>query len=153
MAGVQAYIRAAAHELRSSDYVFGCPVAPVVLDTLRDPAPIVEACRRTFETWQHMLAEALDGAERVRVIVQDLLSLARSDTSTHGPTDVRKVVTTALKLASPTLDGRAEVVQELEETAPVRANASSHTGSSNRRGSMARQYALFSLYLGFVCGL
>jgi PAS domain S-box-containing protein len=72
---------------------------------------------------QHMLAEALDGAERVRVIVQDLLSLARSDTSTHGPTDVRKVVTTALKLASPVLDGRAEVVPELEETAPVRANA------------------------------
>ncbi len=71
----------------------------------------------------HMLAEALDGAERVRVIVQDLLSLARSDTSTHGPTDVRKVVGTALKLASPVLDGRAEVVPELEETAPVRANA------------------------------
>jgi signal transduction histidine kinase len=72
---------------------------------------------------QHMLMEALDGAERVRVIVQDLLSLARSDTSTHGPTDVRKVVGTALKLASPVLDGRAEVVQEMEETAPVRANA------------------------------
>jgi len=75
------------------------------------------------EEAQHMLAEALDGAERVRVIVQDLLSLARSDTSTHGPTDVRKVVGTALKLASPVLDGRCSVVQELEETDPVRANA------------------------------
>jgi signal transduction histidine kinase len=72
---------------------------------------------------QHMLAEALDGAERVRVIVQDLLSLARSDTSTHGPTDVRKVVGTALKLASPVLDGCATVEKDLLETAPVRANA------------------------------
>jgi PAS domain S-box-containing protein len=72
---------------------------------------------------ERLLSEALEGAERVRLIVKDLLALARSDTSTHGPTDVQKVVSTAIKLASPVLDGTVTVSTALEPTAPVGANA------------------------------
>jgi len=107
-----------AHEINN-------PLTYVVLhlEKLRRSLPTLVPDADGRKDAERMVAEALDGAERVRVIVQDLLSLARSDTSTHGPTNVRRVVGTSLKLASPVLDGCATVETELLETAPVRANA------------------------------
>ncbi len=107
-----------AHEINN-------PLTYVVLhlEKLRRSLPKLVPDANGRKDAEHMIAEALDGAERVRVIVQDLLSLARSDTSTHGPTNVRRVVGTSLKLASPVLDACATVETELLETAPVRANS------------------------------
>ena len=48
---MRAYVRGAAEELAGSNYLFGCPVAPVILD-LPDPgSPLAEACREAMEEW------------------------------------------------------------------------------------------------------
>lgn len=51
VAAVRAYVGGAAEELESSGYLFGCPVAPVILD-LPDPgSALAEACREALDEW------------------------------------------------------------------------------------------------------
>ena len=59
--GVRAFIEAAAHELRDSGYVFGCPVAPIILDSPESSA-LAEVCQKALEEWQQVLVEGLDSA-------------------------------------------------------------------------------------------
>jgi TetR/AcrR family transcriptional repressor of lmrAB and yxaGH operons len=65
--GVRAFVEAAAHVLRDSGYVFGCPVAPIVLDSPESSA-LAEVCQEAFEEWQRVLVEGLGsgGIERGR---------------------------------------------------------------------------------------
>ena len=56
--GVRAFVEAAAHELRDSGYVFGCPVAPIVLDSPESSA-LAEVCQEALEEWQQVLVEGL----------------------------------------------------------------------------------------------
>ena len=65
--GVSAFVEAAAHVLRDSGYVFGCPVAPIVLDSPESSA-LAEVCQEAFEEWQRVLVEGLGsgGIERGR---------------------------------------------------------------------------------------
>jgi TetR/AcrR family transcriptional regulator, lmrAB and yxaGH operons repressor len=65
--GVRAFIEAAAHVLRDSGYVFGCPVAPIVLDSPESSA-LAEVCQEALEEWQRVLVEGLSsgGIERGR---------------------------------------------------------------------------------------
>jgi TetR/AcrR family transcriptional regulator, lmrAB and yxaGH operons repressor len=58
---VRAFIAAAAHELRDSGYVFGCPVAPIVLDS-PESSLLAETCREGLEEWQGVLIEELGSA-------------------------------------------------------------------------------------------
>jgi TetR/AcrR family transcriptional regulator, lmrAB and yxaGH operons repressor len=59
--GVCAYIEAAAHELRDSGYVFGCPVAPIVLDSPESSA-LAEVCQEALEEWHRVLSQGLGSA-------------------------------------------------------------------------------------------
>jgi TetR/AcrR family transcriptional repressor of lmrAB and yxaGH operons len=59
--GVRAFIQAAAHELRDSGYVFGCPVAPIILDSPESSA-LAEVCQKALEEWQQVLVEGLGSA-------------------------------------------------------------------------------------------
>jgi TetR/AcrR family transcriptional regulator, lmrAB and yxaGH operons repressor len=59
--GVRAFVEAAAHVLRDSGYVFGCPVAPIVLDSPESSA-LAEVCQEAFEGWQQVLVEGLGSA-------------------------------------------------------------------------------------------
>jgi TetR/AcrR family transcriptional regulator, lmrAB and yxaGH operons repressor len=65
--GVRAFVEAAAHVLRDSGYVFGCPVAPIVLDSPESSA-LAEVCQQALEEWQQVLVEGLGlaGIERGR---------------------------------------------------------------------------------------
>jgi AcrR family transcriptional regulator len=56
--GVRAFVEAAAHMLRDSRFVFGCPVAPIVLDSPESSA-LAKVCREALEEWQQVLVEAL----------------------------------------------------------------------------------------------
>ena len=56
--GVRSFVAAAAHMLRDSGYVFGCPVAPIVLDSPESSA-LAEVCQEAFEEWRQVLAEGL----------------------------------------------------------------------------------------------
>jgi TetR/AcrR family transcriptional repressor of lmrAB and yxaGH operons len=60
--GVRAYAEAAAALMRETDYTFGCPVAPVILDATADLAELALLCRRAFETWVDVLRRSFLGA-------------------------------------------------------------------------------------------
>jgi TetR/AcrR family transcriptional repressor of lmrAB and yxaGH operons len=64
---VRTFIEAAAHELHDSGFVFGCPVAPIVLDS-PESSVLAETCREALEEWQRVLVEGLGsaGVERER---------------------------------------------------------------------------------------
>lgn len=53
--GVRAYAEAAARLMRETDYTFGCPVAPVILDAAGGVAALAEICRRAFDSWAGMM--------------------------------------------------------------------------------------------------
>jgi TetR/AcrR family transcriptional repressor of lmrAB and yxaGH operons len=62
VSAVRAYVEGAADELEASNYLFGCPVAPVILD-LPDPgSALAEACRVAVDEWCGIYVEALTGA-------------------------------------------------------------------------------------------
>jgi TetR/AcrR family transcriptional repressor of lmrAB and yxaGH operons len=53
--GVRAYAEAAAQIMQESDYTFGCPVAPVILDATAGLSELADLCRQTFEDWLGLL--------------------------------------------------------------------------------------------------
>ncbi len=57
-AGVRAYAEAAAELMRESDYTFGCPVSPVILDASGGVAELAALCRSAFEEWAGLIATA-----------------------------------------------------------------------------------------------
>jgi TetR/AcrR family transcriptional regulator, lmrAB and yxaGH operons repressor len=59
--GVRAFVEAAAHMLRDSGYVFGCPVAPIVLDSPESSA-LAEVCQEALEEWEQVLVNGLGSA-------------------------------------------------------------------------------------------
>jgi PAS domain S-box-containing protein len=68
------------------------------------------------------LEEARSGAERVRAIVRDLKTFSRADEPARGPTDVRRVLESALNLARNEIRHRARVVTDLGEVPTVEAS-------------------------------
>ena len=69
------------------------------------------------------LSEASEGAERVRLIVQDLKMLSRPDDVALGPVDVAAVVRGAVKMAWHEIRDRSRLVEACDGVPPVRANA------------------------------
>jgi AcrR family transcriptional regulator len=53
--GVRAFLEATARILRETDYTYGCPVAPVILDATGGLPELAEICRRAFEEWIGLL--------------------------------------------------------------------------------------------------
>jgi TetR/AcrR family transcriptional repressor of lmrAB and yxaGH operons len=60
--GVRTYAEAAARIMQESDYTFGCPVAPVILDATAGLSELAELCRQTFEDWLGLLRASFTGA-------------------------------------------------------------------------------------------
>jgi signal transduction histidine kinase/HAMP domain-containing protein len=71
-----------------------------------------------------VVADAKEGAERVRNIVQDLMKLSRHDDTSTGKADLKAVVSAAVKIASHEVRRRARLVEELNELPPVMGSAS-----------------------------
>jgi TetR/AcrR family transcriptional regulator, lmrAB and yxaGH operons repressor len=53
--GVRAYLETAARIMPETDYTFGCPVAPVILDANAGLTELAELCRGAFEEWIDLL--------------------------------------------------------------------------------------------------
>ncbi|MDB4935857.1 MAG: uncharacterized protein JWP87_2829 [Labilithrix sp.] len=76
------------------------------------------------DTTQHSrdaLAVALEGVDRIRTIVRDLLALSRVDDIAFGPIDVRAVVESTLALAAQKIAERADLETDYRWTPAVRA--------------------------------
>jgi len=53
--GARVYLEAAAGIMSESDYTFGCPVAPVILDANAGVPELAAVCRQAFEEWVGLL--------------------------------------------------------------------------------------------------
>jgi PAS domain S-box-containing protein len=70
------------------------------------------------------LAEAQQGAERVRTIVRDLKTFSRVDSEDNTDVDVRQVLESTLNLATTEIRHRARLSKQFDEVPRVRANES-----------------------------
>jgi PAS domain S-box-containing protein len=68
------------------------------------------------------LQHAVDGANRVRQIVRDLLTFSQGNVEQRGMTDVRGIVESAIQMAWHEIRHRARLVKRLAEVPPVDAN-------------------------------
>jgi two-component system, cell cycle sensor histidine kinase and response regulator CckA len=71
-----------------------------------------------------LVADARDGAERVRRIVRDLKVFARNEPDGVGPLDVRRVLDSAISMASNEIRHRARLVRDFGDVRAVVANES-----------------------------
>lgn len=101
--GVRLFFRAAAAEMTDSEYRFGCPVAPIILDAPEVSSELATVCRAALEDWTRMYHEVLQSAglaparaERLaRMIVACLegaLIMARSQQASSIITEVGEEV-------------------------------------------------------------
>jgi signal transduction histidine kinase/ActR/RegA family two-component response regulator len=81
-------------------------------------APVAERLRETVQA----LEDARRGAERIRTIVKDLRTLARTDEPRLGPVDVHAALEFSVSLAMPHLRHRARVERHYGAVPKVRAN-------------------------------
>lgn len=59
---IRAYVLGAAEELERSGFLFGCPVAPVILDLPDPDSALAEACRDAVDEWCGIYVESLEAA-------------------------------------------------------------------------------------------
>jgi PAS domain S-box-containing protein len=74
------------------------------------------------DDWDEVLQaldDALEGAERMRMILRDLRTLARPDDRAGGASDVRKLLEDAAALASSEIRSRARLVWDIADVPPV----------------------------------
>jgi TetR/AcrR family transcriptional repressor of lmrAB and yxaGH operons len=102
-AGVRAYAEAAAQLMRESDYTFGCPVSPLILDASGGVAELAKLCRDAFETWTGMIAQALAaaGAPKARAASLALLSVTAIEgalLAARAYRDIKPLMTVGVEL-------------------------------------------------------
>ncbi|HKU42489.1 MAG TPA: ATP-binding protein, partial [Polyangiales bacterium] len=75
-----------------------------------------------LKSLRELLAQAEDGAERVRVIIRDLKSFSRGDAEDDGPIDVQRVLDGAINMAWNEIRHRAQLDKHCEPVAAVRGS-------------------------------
>jgi len=116
-----------AHEL-NNPLTFVLSNVELVADGLRR----LRGMPRDADGWDealHALDDALEGAERMRVIVRDLRTMARSDEATPTAVDVRKLLESAANLAWNEVRSRARLIWDIGDVPAVR-------GSETRLGQV-----------------
>ncbi|HYH95416.1 hybrid sensor histidine kinase/response regulator [Hyalangium sp.] len=71
---------------------------------------------------REVVAETQEGINRVRTIVQDVKTFARSDENHSGPVDVHQAIDGALRLVRKELQYRAQVERSLEQVPAILGN-------------------------------
>lgn len=77
-ADVRLYADAAAEIMRQSDFTFGCPVAPVILDAAGDVSELAELCRQAFLDWTAAMRDRFVAAGIAARRAQSLATMALS---------------------------------------------------------------------------
>lgn len=108
MASMGALTAGIAHELNN-------PLSFVIsnLGFVAAQATKLDARDPVFEDMKSAIADAQEGAERVRVIVQDLKAFSRADSEGNGPVSLRRVVESATKLAMNEIRPKAKLMVAL----------------------------------------
>jgi len=109
---VRLFIEEAAQILQDTDYTFGCPVAPVILDASGGVSELEALCRAAFEEWVGLLRDAFIamGIQRHRASslamlvessIEGLLLIARAYRDTAPLMTVAKELETVIAAATP----------------------------------------------------
>jgi signal transduction histidine kinase len=119
-----------AHEINNPLAYVGSNCANALEELRRALAPSCseEARRAGLLRATEALQEACQGSERVRVIVQDLKVLSRSDSVALGPVDLVKILESSLRIASNEIRHRAELVKEFDPDLPCVLGSASRLG-------------------------
>jgi signal transduction histidine kinase/ActR/RegA family two-component response regulator len=72
---------------------------------------------------ERAIHDGRQGAERMRLIIRDLLAMARSDDETRGAVDVVPVLESCIHLAANQIRHRATLARALDPVPPVHGNA------------------------------
>ena len=127
--GVRAFFDAAADLLVETEYTFGCPVAPVILDAPDALPELQELCRKAFEEWVGLFRDAFaaagippDRAAALAILVEatmeGLLLVARAYRETAAFRQVAAELAAIVAAAVPEPDA-----QHGCRTLPARAEA------------------------------
>jgi two-component system cell cycle sensor histidine kinase/response regulator CckA len=71
---------------------------------------------------RELIAQAEDGAERVRVIIRDLKSFSRVDSGDDGPVEIQRVLDSAINMAWNEIRHRAQLQKRCADVPAVRGN-------------------------------
>jgi signal transduction histidine kinase len=71
---------------------------------------------------RHVLSVALEGVDRIRVIVRELMMLSRGEEGEPGAIDVRTVAASTLTLAAREIDATARLIEDFGPAPLVRAH-------------------------------
>jgi PAS domain S-box-containing protein len=118
MASVGTLAAGVAHEINN-------PLAAVIANLDLAHREALEMAERTGNRdMADYLQDAQEAAERVRLIVRDLKVFSRAEEDRMGPTDLRAVLESTLRMAWNEIRHRARLVKDFAELPPVEANES-----------------------------
>jgi TetR/AcrR family transcriptional regulator, lmrAB and yxaGH operons repressor len=115
--GVRNFVEAAARIMRESNFTFGCPVAPVILDATGDQPELAELCRNALEEWIGLLQHAFVRAGLPRRRAHTLALLVES--TLEGVL----VIARAYRDCAPILSVAVELEAVVEAALPRRRRA------------------------------
>ena len=85
-------------------------------------SPDAAALQEELAPMTQALAQAIEGATRVRQIVRDLMTFSRGHVDRKGIVDVRSVLEASIQMATHELRHRAKLERRLRQVPPVEAN-------------------------------
>jgi PAS domain S-box-containing protein len=94
-----------------------------LMKTIPDQGP-TEKLRDALAELTEPLKIARRGADRVKTIVRDLMTLSRADNEGKVKVDVRDTLEFTLKMAATEIKRKADVVRDFQEVPPILANES-----------------------------
>ena len=71
---------------------------------------------------RELIAQAEDGAERVRIIIRDLKSFSRVDATDEGPVEIHRVLDSAINMAWNEIRHRAQLQKRCDQVPQVKGN-------------------------------
>jgi TetR/AcrR family transcriptional regulator, lmrAB and yxaGH operons repressor len=121
--GVRAVVELTGQIMDESDYTFGCPVAPLILDSPADHPELAELCRRAFEEWVGMMQTTFvkagideDRANSLALLVESsiegLLLMARAYRNSKPMNAVATELERIVAEATPSSDTRAKAAAQ-----------------------------------------
>jgi TetR/AcrR family transcriptional repressor of lmrAB and yxaGH operons len=113
--GVRLFVEEAAGLLTDTDYTFGCPVAPVILDAAGGSEELADLCREAFEEWLGLMQAAFVEAGVPKKRAYDLAVFAES--SIEG----MLLIARAYRDPSPVMTVATELVRVIAAALPKRA--------------------------------
>ena len=112
-----------AYVIANADFIAGeLPQVMRILQTV-DDAVAADAGRRLSELVE-ILADAREGAERIRNVVRDLKTFSRSDSDVAAPVAAQRVTEASINMAWNEIRHRARLVKSYRPVPPVLANES-----------------------------